>query len=164
VGGQRHTPTALLPGNRPCFYCIGGWVGPRAGLDWCEKSRLHRDSFFNLSARWGGWSTPHPDRFTPGKQTLFLLYRRLGGPQGRSGLVRKISPSPGFDLRTVQPVASRYTDWAIPAHYIHRLCGFQKLYTPYKCYVTLEIKVIWYSVCGFIIFVFFLMLKLIRSC
>ena len=28
----------------------------------------------------------------------------------------KISPPPVFDLRTVQPVASRYTDWAIPAH------------------------------------------------
>ena len=36
------------------------------------------------------------------------------GPQGRSGRVRKISPPPGFDPRTVQPVASRYTDCAIP--------------------------------------------------
>jgi hypothetical protein len=36
----------------------------------------------------------------------------LGGPQGRSGQVRKISPTPGFDRRTVQPVASRYTDCA----------------------------------------------------
>jgi hypothetical protein len=35
--------------------------------------------------------------------------------QGRSGLVRNISPPPGLDPRTVQPVASRYTDWAIPA-------------------------------------------------
>ena len=26
------------------------------------------------------------------------------------------APPPGFDLRTVQPVASRYTDWVIPAH------------------------------------------------
>ena len=43
------------------------------------------------------------------------LYRRLGGPQGRSGQVRKISPPPEFDPRTVQPVASRYTDWAILA-------------------------------------------------
>ena len=25
-------------------------------------------------------------------------------------------PLPGFDPRTFQPVASRYTDWAIPAH------------------------------------------------
>jgi len=24
----------------------------------------------------------------------------------------KISPPPGFDPRTVQPVANRYTDWA----------------------------------------------------
>jgi hypothetical protein len=22
-------------------------------------------SFFNLGGRWGGWSTPHPGRFTP---------------------------------------------------------------------------------------------------
>jgi hypothetical protein len=29
--------------------------------------------------------------------------------------VRKISPPPGFDPRTFQPVASRYTDYAIPA-------------------------------------------------
>jgi hypothetical protein len=55
-----------------------------------------------------------PAAFTPGK-SRYPLYRRLGGPQGRSGLVRKFPPLPGFDPRTVQPVASRYTDWAIPA-------------------------------------------------
>ena len=37
------------------------------------------------------------------------------GPQGRSGQVRKISLPPEFDPRTVQPVASRYIDSAIPA-------------------------------------------------
>ena len=56
-----------------------------------------------------------PAPLPPGK-TRYPLYRRLGGSQGRSGRVRKISPPPGFDPRTVQPVASRYTDWAIPAH------------------------------------------------
>ena len=36
---------------------------------------------------------------------------RLGGPQGRSGWVRRISPPPlEFDPRTVQLVASHYTD------------------------------------------------------
>ena len=55
-----------------------------------------------------------PAALPPGK-TLHPLYRRLGGPQGRSGKVRKISPPPGLDPRTVHPVASRYTDWAIPA-------------------------------------------------
>ena len=58
----------------------------------------------------GGWSTPRPDRFTPPGKTRYPLYRRLGGPQGRSGRVREISPLRGFDPRTVQPVASRYTD------------------------------------------------------
>ena len=52
------------------------------------------------------WSTPHLGRFTPGKETLCLLYRRLGGPQGRSGRVWKISPLAGFDPWTAQPVAS----------------------------------------------------------
>ena len=65
VGGQRHAPVALPPGNRSGTHCIGGWVGLRAGLDWCGKSR----------------------------------------------------PPPGFDLRTVQPVASRCNDRAIPALY-----------------------------------------------
>jgi len=60
------------------------------------------------------WATPWPI-FPPG-MTLYPLYRRLSGPQGRSGRVRKISSQPGFDHRTVQPVASRYTDWVLPAH------------------------------------------------
>ena len=34
------------------------------------------------------------------------------GPRGRFGQVRKISPLPGFDPRTVQLVASGYTDYA----------------------------------------------------
>jgi hypothetical protein len=46
------------------------------------------------------------------RKTRYPLYRRLGGPQGRSGRVRKISPSPAFDPRIVQPVASRYTDYS----------------------------------------------------
>ena len=37
-------------------------------------------------------------------------------PQGRSGWVWKISLPPGFGPRTVQPVVSRCTDWAIPIH------------------------------------------------
>jgi hypothetical protein len=58
VGVQLHAPAALSPGKSPGTHFIGGWVGPRAGLDGCGKSH----------------------------------------------------PAPGFDPRTVQPVASRYTD------------------------------------------------------
>jgi hypothetical protein len=52
--------------------------------------------------------------FTPGK-TRYPLYWSLGRPRSRSGQVRKIFPPPRFDPRTFQPVASRYTDYAIPA-------------------------------------------------
>jgi len=56
--------------------------------------------------------------YTPGK-TRYPLCRGLDGPQGPSGQVRKISPPPGFDSRTVQPVASRYTDYSTrPTKYV----------------------------------------------
>ena len=42
-----------------------------------------------------------PTALPPGK-TLYPLYKRLCGTQGRS--------PPGFDPRIIQPVASRYTD------------------------------------------------------
>ena len=67
----------------------------------------------------GGWSPPRPSRFTTSKETRYPLYRRLGGLLGQSGRVRNISPPPGFDPRNVQPVASSYTDWAIPAAKIY---------------------------------------------
>jgi len=57
------TPRLLYPREGPGTYCVGGWVGPRAGLYGCGKSRL----------------------------------------------------PPAFYPRTLQPVASRYTDWAILA-------------------------------------------------
>ena len=63
MGVVNKTPRPFYPRRRPGTHCVGGWLGPRAGLDWCGKSL----------------------------------------------------PPPGFDSRTVQPVASRYTDCAIPA-------------------------------------------------
>ena len=32
-----------------------------------SRAEVQLYSFFNLGARWGGWSTPRPGRFTPGK-------------------------------------------------------------------------------------------------
>ena len=61
-----------------------------------------------------------PAALSPG-MTRYSLYRRLGRPQGRSDRVPKISPPPGFDPRTAKPVASNYTDYAIPAHQINKL-------------------------------------------
>jgi hypothetical protein len=61
----------------------------------------------------------HAPAALPLGKTRYPLYRRLGGSQGWSGQVRKISPPPGFDPRTVQPLASRYTDCAILAQSEH---------------------------------------------
>jgi hypothetical protein len=47
------TPRPLYPRERPGTRCTGGWVGPRAGLDVCEKSHPHRDSI-------PGPSSPQP--------------------------------------------------------------------------------------------------------
>ena len=49
-----------------------------------------------------------PAALPPGK-TRYQLHRRVGGPQDRSGRVRKISPPPGFNPRIVQSVVSRPT-------------------------------------------------------
>jgi hypothetical protein len=39
VGGQRYAPAALAPQSRSGIHGIGGWVGPRTGLDGSGKSR-----------------------------------------------------------------------------------------------------------------------------
>ena len=59
-----------------------------------------------------------PAALPPGK-TRYALYMKLGGPQSWFGRVRKITPPLEFDPWTVQPVASRYTDCAIPAHNLY---------------------------------------------
>ena len=40
VAGQPHTLAALSLGKRPSAHFTGGWVGPKAGLDGCGKSRF----------------------------------------------------------------------------------------------------------------------------
>jgi hypothetical protein len=68
-----------------------------------------------------------PAALTPGK-TWYPLYRRLGGPKGRSGRVRKISPPPGFEPRTVKPVGSRNSDWDTqPAIFVVSLWNNQQM-------------------------------------
>jgi hypothetical protein len=70
---------------------------------------------------------PRPGRFTPRKKTLCPFYGRLGGPKGRSGLVRKISPPHRDSVpRPFQPVASRYAITATQATGISE--GFEPIY------------------------------------
>jgi hypothetical protein len=67
-----------------------------------------------------------PAALPPGK-TRYPLYRRMDEPQGQSGRVREIK-SPHHP-RTIQPVASRYTDWAIWARVlksVQKICVGRK--------------------------------------
>jgi hypothetical protein len=61
----------------------------------------------------------HAPASSPPGMTRYPVYGRLGGPQGLSGRERKTSP--GLDPPTAQPVASRYTNYAIPAHCVTSL-------------------------------------------
>jgi len=99
---------------------------------WWRKAKITLEqatniySFFNLGARWDGWSMPHPGGFTCGKETQYPLYSRLGGPQGQSGWMRISCPPPRVNPRTVQPVVSRYVNYAISTH--------QQVGTEHKCW------------------------------
>jgi hypothetical protein len=79
-----------------------------------EKEEVYIHPIRNLCIRRSGHDAAAA---LPPEKTRYLLYRRLGGLRGRSGLAQKISRSPGFDHRSVQPVTSCYTDFGIPAAY-----------------------------------------------
>ena len=59
----------------------------------------------------GEWSATRPGRTLPPGKNRYPFYRRLGGPQGRSGRSENLVPT-GIRSRTVQSVVSRYTDSA----------------------------------------------------
>jgi hypothetical protein len=67
-----------------------------------------------------------------GKEKLYLTrHRKFSwvGPRASLEGCRKISPPPGFNPRTIQPVATHYTDYAIQA---------PGIYVPFKIVYTLE--------------------------
>jgi hypothetical protein len=93
-----------------------GTVRPITGHEGPEREYRYSSTLSLASALDGVGGQRHTPPALPPEKTQYPLYRRLDGPQGWSGWVRKMLHPPGFDPRTAQPVASRYTDWAIPAH------------------------------------------------
>ena len=63
----------------------------------------------------GEWSASRSDRIVPAGKTLYPLYRRLGGPQGRSGRAKNLARLE-FDPRTVQSTAQSLYRLSYPAH------------------------------------------------
>ena len=59
---------------------------------------------------WGEWSTPPPGGSAPRERPGIHCTGGWVGPRAGLDGCGKFRPSPGFDPRTVQLVASRYTD------------------------------------------------------
>jgi len=91
---------------------VKGKVRPRTGHEGPEGEQRYSSTLSLTSALDVVGGQRHAPAALPPGKTRYSMNRRLGGPQGRSEHVRKISPSPRFDPRTV---ASRYTDYTIPA-------------------------------------------------
>jgi hypothetical protein len=95
-----------------------GKVHPRTGHEGPYGEQTYSSTISLTSTPFGSWwSALSPGRFNRRKETLYPFRRRMGGPQNRSGRVRRMSPPPGFDPRTVQPIASRCIDYSMPAHF-----------------------------------------------
>ena len=79
----------------------------------------------------GGCSTPSPSN--PG-MTSYPLCRGCMGPRAVLDECGKIFPSPGLDPRTVQPVASLYTDFRYFCSSIEQgLSSFSQKLLFYSC-------------------------------
>jgi len=57
----------------------------------------------------GEWSAARPGRNLPPGKTWYPFYRKLGGPQGRSGWAENLVPT-GIRSRTVQSVVAVTTE------------------------------------------------------
>jgi hypothetical protein len=98
---NNHTKSAVL--YKGTVHLRTGHKGPEG------EQRYSLTLSLTLALDEVGGQRQAPAALPPGK-TRCPLYRRFGGSQDWSGRVRKISPPPGFDPRTVQTIASRYTD------------------------------------------------------
>ena len=78
----------------------------------------------------GEWSAARPGRTLPPGKTPYPFYRRLGGPQGRSGRAENLVPTV-IRSRTVQPRSQSLYRLSYPTH-TYRRCT--ELFRRIKCY------------------------------
>jgi len=91
-GWLKSRPGRFTPGNDPVQNCIGGWVNPRAGLDWCGKSRA---------------LPPPPPGFDHHSESLYQLRYR------KSNITRAKHLLLNFN---VSPCIFQFNNWWIPTH------------------------------------------------
>jgi hypothetical protein len=76
---------------------------------------MYLHAFLTLAFGGGEWTASRPSRFThQGKSPWYLMDKRLGGPQSRSGRggedKNSIIPLPGIEPRSSSLKPSHYTD------------------------------------------------------
>jgi len=92
------TPRPLYPRERPGLQCIGGWVGPRAGLDGCGNFRpptgirstdrparsksLYGLRYTRVKVKWSRYRPGVAQRVSRG---IALLFHDRGSRKGVSG-------------------------------------------------------------------------------
>jgi hypothetical protein len=101
----RNVQTGPVTRQPPVQWVNGKGKGHPKQATKVQKGKRYSYTFsFTSALDWVGGQHHAPAALPPGR-TQYPLYRRLGGPQGRSGRAQKISPSPGFDSRTGKPPA-----------------------------------------------------------
>ena len=90
-----------------------GKVLPRTSHEGPEGEQMYSSTLPSTPALDGGrWATPRLGRFTSGKDSVPTVQEAGWAPGPVRTGAENLALTPGFDPRTVQPVASRYTDWA----------------------------------------------------
>ena len=80
------------------------------------------DLLFNFGAISGWMVNSTPQQPLPPGMTRYSLYKRPGGSPGPVWTGAENLALTGFDPRTVQPVASRYTNYAVAAQNFYPYC------------------------------------------
>ena len=127
MGAQLHALAALPSGNNLGTHCIGGWVGPRAGLNTCKIPQPYRDFFLFFVLHLYYFFCPD----FPGCLLSFLSLLcnshntnihapggiRTRNPSKQSAADPHLGPLGHWDSipGPPKPVASRYKGYAIPA-------------------------------------------------
>jgi hypothetical protein len=111
VSGQIHAAAAIPPGERvPSTHWIGGWVGPRAGLDYMEKWKFLPPPGLEL------WLLYRPAR----SQSLYRPWY-TGSLRGHGGENKYLCPSQESDLSLW--AHSHFTDLFIITYAMDALSG-----------------------------------------
>jgi hypothetical protein len=92
-----------------------------SGLEPERPVTRYSSIFFNFGATWKWMFNATGRTFYAREKSRYPFYRRLAKPRGPSWRVRKMLLSAGFDPRTFQLLASRYTYYVLRPLYLRAI-------------------------------------------